>query len=76
MELGPLDSHEAMNNREIPTKMREKRSYEFLMGLINNNSRYEVTKVDPSIAKKKPEVRESIIGIRYFLYVRNRSELE
>lgn len=56
LELGMLDSHEAMNNREIPPKMREKRSYEFLMGLINNNSRYEVTKVDPSISKKKPEV--------------------
>lgn len=50
--VGPPDSHEAMNNREINPKIREKRSYEFLMGLINNNSKYEVTRVDPTLTKK------------------------
>lgn len=47
---GPPDSHEAMNNRDLSSKQskgnREKRSYEFLMGLVNNNSRFEVTNVD------------------------------
>ncbi|KAK5647556.1 hypothetical protein RI129_002448 [Pyrocoelia pectoralis] len=47
---GPPDSHEAMNNRDTSSKQsksnREKRSYEFLMGLVNNNSRFEVTNVD------------------------------
>ncbi|XP_060536027.1 uncharacterized protein LOC132707988 isoform X3 [Cylas formicarius] len=42
----PLDSHEAMNNRE--STPREKRSFEFLVGLINNNSKYEVLRSDPS----------------------------
>ncbi|KAF5304915.1 hypothetical protein FQR65_LT00799 [Abscondita terminalis] len=47
---GPPDSHEAMNNRDLSSKQsksnREKRSYEFLMGLVNNNSKFEVTNVD------------------------------
>lgn len=70
MELGPLiiDSHEAMNNRDIPTKTREKRSYEFLIGLINNNSRYEVTKVDPSIAKGKGEVSYTRVLLEFFIF--------
>lgn len=59
MELVPLDSHEAMNNREVNSKLpkngREKRSYEFLIGLVNNNSKYEVTRVDPSTTVN-PEV--------------------
>ncbi|KAF7283211.1 hypothetical protein GWI33_001178 [Rhynchophorus ferrugineus] len=42
-----LDSHEAMNNRELKMKLREKRSFEFLVGLINNNSKYEVLRSDP-----------------------------
>ncbi|XP_056634383.1 uncharacterized protein LOC130443621 isoform X1 [Diorhabda sublineata] len=57
--LGPPDSHEAMNNREIysiPVNIREKRSFEFLMGLINNNSKFEVTKVDPESTTEKPAV--------------------
>ncbi|CAG9854067.1 unnamed protein product [Phyllotreta striolata] len=53
---GTPDSHEAMNNRDIHTKVREKRSYEFLMGLINNNSRYEVTRVDPEVTTQKPKI--------------------
>lgn len=60
MELGQLDSHEAMSNRETEPKSernwREKRSYEFLIGLVNNNSKYEVTRVDPSTTVN-PEVR-------------------
>lgn len=60
MEIGQLDSHEAMNNRDInpesTRKWREKRSYEFLIGLVNNNSKYEVTRVDPSTTIN-PEVR-------------------
>lgn len=47
---GPPDSHEAMNNRplkpKITSSIREKRSYEFLIGLLNNNSRYEVTNTE------------------------------
>ncbi|CAH0550505.1 unnamed protein product [Brassicogethes aeneus] len=45
----PLDSHEAMSNG-MHKRTRDKRSYEFLMGLINNNSKFEVTKVDPEAA--------------------------
>lgn len=43
-QQGPPDSHEAMNNRP-----REKRSFEFLVGLINNNSKYEVIRSDPEL---------------------------
>ncbi|XP_068894301.1 uncharacterized protein [Tenebrio molitor] len=45
MDLGPPDSHEAMNNREFDS--RDKRSYEFLMGLVKD-SKYESTKTDVS----------------------------
>ncbi|KAG5894671.1 hypothetical protein JTB14_017377 [Gonioctena quinquepunctata] len=62
MESGPPDSHEAMNNREIYPKIREKRSFEFLMGLINNNSRYEVTKVDPQLTTQKPMVTSANVA--------------
>nr|XP_023030506.1 uncharacterized protein LOC111518320 [Leptinotarsa decemlineata] len=64
MEGGPPDSHEAMNNREeILPKIREKRSYEFLMGLINNNSRYEVTKVESEIStQKSTDISEKNVG--------------
>lgn len=59
IEVGQLDSHEAMNNREIISKStrnrRKKRSYEFLIGLVNNNSKYEVTRMDPSTTMN-PEV--------------------
>lgn len=63
MEIGQLDSHEAMNNRNINPetagKSREKRSYEFLIGLVNNNSKYEVTRVDP-LTTANPEVRDAV----------------
>ncbi|XP_049825145.1 serine/threonine-protein kinase pakG-like isoform X2 [Aethina tumida] len=50
-EERPPDSHEAMSQRRNPLqgrhqKIRERRSYEFLMGLINNNSKFELTKND------------------------------
>lgn len=41
-----LDRYEAMSNRKTDQsegKERQKRSYQFLMGLINNNSRFETT---------------------------------
>ncbi|XP_045476286.1 uncharacterized protein LOC123681943 isoform X1 [Harmonia axyridis] len=61
---GPPDSHEAMNNREINpiTKTRQKRSYEFLMGLINNNSRYQVTKQEQAVnpAEKQAETTNDL----------------
>lgn len=65
MEIGQLDSHEAMNNRDInpesTRKWREKRSYEFLIGLVNNNSKYEVTRVDP-LTTMNPEVRSGLFA--------------
>lgn len=60
---GPPDSHEAMNNRDLSQlgKPRTKRSYEFLMGLINNNSRYLVTKDEPTINNlEKKQQREDL----------------
>lgn len=47
-QQGPPDSHEAMNNRDF-SRPREKRSFEFLVGLINNNSKYEVIRSDPEL---------------------------
>ena len=67
---GPPDSHEAMNNRELkpipkPAKVgdgREKRSYEFLMGLVNNNSKQRVIDVDGD--DKIPEYKVTKICVR------------
>ncbi|XP_031327318.1 uncharacterized protein LOC116173859 [Photinus pyralis] len=57
-----------MNNRDLSSKQsksyREKRSYEFLMGLINNNSRFEVTNVDmpaPNDRKKNQIVKNQAL---------------
>lgn len=69
-EIEMLDSHEAMNSREVHENIREKRNYEFLMSLINNNSKYEVAGIStPTVAKKK-EVSKIIfyISMFYFLY--------
>lgn len=56
-EFGPPDSHEAMNNRELTGNLRQKRSYEFLIGLVHNNSKYEVTRVDSTPTTMNPAVR-------------------
>lgn len=56
---GPPDSHEAMNNRELKLKLRQKRSFEFLVGLINNNSKYEVVRADPGMPSDKRIVQAS-----------------
>lgn len=63
-QQGPPDSHEAMNNRDF-SRPREKRSFEFLVGLINNNSKYEVIRSDP-------ELRNTNVGlsrVRFSLYL-------
>lgn len=71
---GPLDSHEAMNNRDINSRSfesnREKRSYEFLMGLVNNNSKFEVTNVDvsPSDERKQNKEVNLIYNKKYFFF--------
>lgn len=68
---GPPDSHEAMNNREFKSRHREKRSFEFLVGLINNNSKYEVIRSDPelNINKELPKVgsMNNYICLYYFM---------
>ncbi|XP_066154814.1 uncharacterized protein [Euwallacea fornicatus] len=56
---GPPDSHEAMNNREFNQNNREKRSFEFLVGLINNNSKYEVIRSDPELSVGKGILRKT-----------------
>lgn len=51
-EEGPPDSHEALHNRELKPKLtvsgsgggRDKRSYEFLVGLVRNQSGFEMTR--------------------------------
>ncbi|CAG9762315.1 unnamed protein product [Ceutorhynchus assimilis] len=50
---GPADSHEAMNNRDFKSHLRKKRSFEFLVGLVNNNSKYEVIRSDPAMTSPK-----------------------
>lgn len=54
-EEGPPDSHEAMHNRELKPKLtvssaggRDKRSYQFLVGLVKNQSRFEMTRARKS----------------------------
>lgn len=69
MDSGLPDSHEAMNNREMNLGVRDKRSYSFLMGLIHNNSEYEVTKEnsDKKLEKiSQVSVFEKIILKVYF----------
>jgi hypothetical protein len=61
MDLGPPDSHEAMNNREFDS--RDKRSYEFLMGLVKD-SKYETTKTDVS-------TNDLHIQVRKFMTIKN-----
>jgi hypothetical protein len=66
MDLGPPDSHEAMNNREFDS--RDKRSYEFLMGLVKD-SKYETTKTDVSTNDlHKIQVRKFMTIKKLFLF--------
>lgn len=73
MAEGPPDSHEAMNNREINpiTKTRQKRSYEFLMGLINNNSRYQVTRNEPAINLSTKQAVRMVLFSFCLIYFRD-----
>ncbi|KAL1512736.1 hypothetical protein ABEB36_002276 [Hypothenemus hampei] len=61
--VGPPDSHEAMNNRDLGQQHREKRSFEFLVGLINNNSKYEVIRSDPEMNADRGALRVSVVQI-------------
>ncbi|KAH1007973.1 hypothetical protein HUJ04_005136 [Dendroctonus ponderosae] len=60
---GPPDSHEAMNNREFIQQRRVKRSFEFLVGLINNNSKYEVIKPKPTLTRAKEMEKKTDVAI-------------
>ncbi|XP_022912995.1 uncharacterized protein [Onthophagus taurus] len=69
VDMRPLDSHEAMNNRVYKPRLtpagltnnREKRSFEFLLGLVNNNSRLQVTDTEEDVDALTPVIRRSKI---------------